>query len=64
MLMFVSESQSKCRVLEEYSKKNFTKFARTLHTMSLQKSLIETMSCEDLLTTLVTIQRIYVSLHP
>lgn len=64
MLMFVSETQSKCRTLEEYSRKNFTKFARTLHAMSLQQSLIEAMSCEDLLTTLVTVQRLYLSLHP
>lgn len=47
-----------------YNKKNFNKFARTIHILSMQQQHFDTLGCEDLLTTLFSLQILYVSYVP
>lgn len=64
LLVVSQDSINICQALMTYSKKNFNKFARTIHILSMQKQLFDTLGCEDLLTTLFSLQILYVSYNP
>jgi len=43
--MVSEDSVNICQTLMNYSKKNFNKFARTLHILSTQKQHFDTLGC-------------------
>lgn len=45
LLIVSEESLNICQNLMNYSKKNFNRFARTLHILSMQKQIFDTLGC-------------------
>lgn len=62
--MFTIESGTACPTVLSYAKKNFIKFVKTIYSLSVQRSLIETLTCEDLVTTLFSLLQLYLEEVP